>query len=84
MKVILLTLLIKTIPIFAQSIVNNTNSYCKKLYCQQWISKLKIIQLQLVYKIMENFCSLSDEIRNEYKIVPPDENQGYVPAGMER
>lgn len=33
---------------------------------------------------MENFCSLSDEIRNEYKIVPPDENQGYVPAGMER
>lgn len=41
-------------------------------------------QLQSVYKIMDQFCDFSDEIKNHYKVKPPDVCQGYVPAGVER
>jgi len=41
-------------------------------------------RLQSVYKIMDKFCELSDDVKNDYHINPPEDNQGYVPAGLER
>ncbi|XP_054259115.1 uncharacterized protein LOC128983843 isoform X2 [Macrosteles quadrilineatus] len=42
-------------------------------------------RLQSVYKIMDKFCDLPDDVKNNYCINPTEgEYQGYVPAGMER
>ncbi|KAG8309833.1 hypothetical protein J6590_075639 [Homalodisca vitripennis] len=41
-------------------------------------------RLKAVYKIMDKFCDLPDDIKNVYRLNPPEDNQGYVPAGMER
>lgn len=46
-------------------------------------SKL-IFQLQSVYKIMDTFLELTDDVKDKYRMNPPEQIQGYISLGMEQ